>query len=52
MGDSFGGFGFGITYTPWSLTIDAGALLNQMLLEQRIHEGVDRAWLLNFSWAP
>jgi hypothetical protein len=52
MGDSFGGFGFGITYSPWHLTVDAGALLNQMLLEQRIHEGVNRAWLLNFSWEP
>lgn len=52
MGDSFGGFGFGITYSPWKLTVDAGALLNQMLLEQRIHEGVDRTWLLNFTWEP
>jgi hypothetical protein len=32
--------------------MDVGALLNQALLEPRIHEGVDRAWLLNFSWAP
>lgn len=52
MGDSFGGFGFGITYSPWNLTMDAGALLNQALLEPRIHEGVDRAWLLNLSWEP
>lgn len=52
MGDPFAGFGFGITYAPWNLTMDAGASLNQMLLEQRIHEGVDRAWLLNFDWTP
>jgi hypothetical protein len=52
MGDSFGGFGFGVTYSPWNLTVDAGALLNQMLLEPRVHKGVARAWLLNFSWAP
>lgn len=52
MGDSFAGFGLGITYSPWSLTLDAGATLNQMLLEQRVHDGIDRAWLLNFSWAP
>jgi hypothetical protein len=52
MGDSFGGFGFGVTYSPWNLTVDAGALLNQMVLEPRIHDGVDRAWLLNLTWAP
>jgi len=52
MGDSFAGFGFGITYSPWNLTLDAGASLNQILLEPRIHQGVDRAWLLNFEWAP
>ena len=52
MGDSFAGFGFGITYSPWNLTLDAGASLNQILLEPRIHQGVDRAWLMNFEWAP
>jgi len=50
MGDPFAGFGFGVTYAPWHLTMDAGALLNQALLEPRIHPGVDRAWLLNFDW--
>lgn len=52
MGDPFAGFGFGITYAPWNLTMDAGASLNQLLLEPRIHDGVDRAWLLNFDWTP
>jgi len=52
MSDSFAGFGFGVTYSPWGLTLDAGAALDQMLVEPRIHKGVDRAWLLNFEWEP
>lgn len=52
MGDPFAGLGFGITYRPWNITMDAGASLNQLLLEPRIHDGVDRAWLLNFDWTP
>jgi hypothetical protein len=30
----------------------AAASLNPLLLEPRIHDGVDRAWLLNFDWTP
>ncbi len=52
MGDPFAGFGLGVTYSPWRLTMDAGALLDQALVEPRIHKGVDRAWLINFSWSP
>jgi hypothetical protein len=50
MGDPFAGFGFGVTYTPWHLTLDPGALLNQALVEPRIHKGVDRVWLMSFDW--
>lgn len=52
MGDPFAGFGLGVTYVPWHVTIDAGALLNQAVLEPRIHSGIDRAWLLSLGWQP
>jgi hypothetical protein len=52
MGDAFAGFGLGLTYTPWHLTLDAGSLLNQVLLEPRIHKGIDRAWLMSIEWQP
>jgi hypothetical protein len=52
MGDPFAGLGLGVTYTPWHLTLDAGSILNQALLEPRIHQGVDRAWLMSIEWQP
>jgi hypothetical protein len=52
MGDPFAGLGLGVTWLPMHLTLDVGAILSQQLVEPRIHEGVDRAWLLSFSWEP
>lgn len=52
MGDAFGGVGLGITYQPWHLTVDVGTLLNQVLLEPRLHKGIDRAWTLHIRWQP
>lgn len=52
MGDPFVGLGFGVTWLPMHLTLDAGALLTQLVVEPRIHQGVERAWLLNLTWEP
>ena len=52
MGDAFAGVGLGVTYEPWQLTVDVGTLLNQVLLEPRLHKGISRAWTLHFRWQP
>jgi hypothetical protein len=51
MGDAFGGFGFGVSYLPWHLSVDLGASLSQALLEPQIHKGIDSAWLLSVSFS-
>ena len=50
--DPFGGFGLGVGYRPWRLSVDAGALVNQALGEPLIHDGIDVVWLLSVSWDP
>lgn len=52
FGDPSVTLGLTLTYTPAHLSIDAGTLLSQALLEQRIHKGIDSNWLLSFSWTP
>jgi hypothetical protein len=50
FGDPSVTIGFDVAYRPWNLTIDLGALATQALLEPLIHEGIERNWLLSFSW--
>lgn len=43
-------FGLDITYQPWGLTVDAGSLVSQALLEGVAHKGIEHNWLLSASW--
>jgi hypothetical protein len=52
FGDPSLTLGFTITYLPAHLSIDAGTLLTQQVLEQQIHKGIESNWLLSVSWAP
>ncbi|MFC4309391.1 hypothetical protein ACFPN2_09890 [Steroidobacter flavus] len=52
FGDPSLTLGFTITYLPAHLSIDAGTLLTQQFLEQKIHPGIESNWLLSVSWAP
>ncbi|MEZ5498099.1 MAG: hypothetical protein R3E77_01580 [Steroidobacteraceae bacterium] len=50
FGDPYVVFGAGITYMPWHLTLDAGALVAQAVVEPFVHEGLGTHWVLNLHW--
>jgi len=50
FGDPSITLGFGVTYLPWNLTLDAGSVLSQALVEPVVHEGIQRNWVLHFQW--
>ena len=52
FGDPSVTLGLTLTYTPAQLSIDAGTLLSQALLEGWIHRGIESNWLLSVSWSP
>lgn len=51
FGDPSVTFGFDVTYLPWNLTIDAGALATQAFFEPYVHEGIDQNWALHLYWS-
>jgi len=50
-GNVFGDFsltlGLDVTYEPWGLTLDLGALATQALVESVVHKGIDRNWVIS-----
>jgi hypothetical protein len=50
MGDAFAGFGLGVGYVPWHVSLDLGTLADQALAEPLLHKGIDRVWLLSVTW--
>jgi hypothetical protein len=52
FGDPSLSLGLTVTYLPTHLSIDAGTLLTQAFLEQQIHRGIERNWLLSVTWTP
>jgi len=52
FGDPSVTLGLTVTYLPAHLSIDAGTLITQAFLEQKIHRGIDSNWLLSVSWTP
>ena len=50
-GNVFGDFsltlGLDVTYEPWGLTADLGALATQALVESVVHKGVNRNWVIS-----
>jgi hypothetical protein len=52
FGDPSLTLGLTVTYLPAHLSIDAGTFFTQAFLEQKIHPGIERNWLLSVSWTP
>lgn len=52
MGDPAVMLGFDVTYRPWNLSVDVGALTGQALLEPIAHRGVTTNWALAVRWSP
>lgn len=50
FGDPSVTLGLDVTYRPARLTVDIGSALSQMLLEPRIHRGIERAWVISVRW--
>jgi hypothetical protein len=50
FGDPSVTLGLNVTYLPWHLTVDAGSLVAQALVEPVVHEGIGRNWVLQFHW--
>lgn len=52
FGDPSVTLGFDVTYRPWNLSVDAGAVITQAFVEPVIHEGVTNNWMLAVRWSP
>jgi len=50
FGDPSLTIGFTFTYTPAHLSVDVGALVSQALVEQWVHRGIERNFVLSVSW--
>jgi hypothetical protein len=42
--------GFTFTYAPAHLSVDVGALVSQALIEQWVHRGIERNFVISVSW--